>query len=626
MRIKKKREETPLHELCNALCSDESAKIFRNQIDMFQTLIPFLSDQLTYGVKNYKPYNVDSLIEDIKRFLLLKYENMITGIRKDPEDNERNLYSCMHRYIINNIANRDTTRSNIYEKNKRSEDKYSIREMSFYSMDSSNLDAAFLKNNGQMGVNINHIIMNRRSLPKELKKVFQDNNEDYSILIYRCFWMLQYHCIYYGNENELKCYQISRNLNRNDFQTSRFIELFKINQTKAVAIYNSLQTHCRKYSHYFETGKNKISFLSLARVIVDVIIEQLNLQGRISLEKIKNTDMLENSMTKVTEAKQFEDYQNFLGGYGTDSYDRWCMLKKFAPINCYAAEEMASAYYWGKSYVIRSRKDFEVEQDYNKAIEWFIKAIEMSDPPMQTACWSLGSALLNRKYSSEEEYNEAEKKALAYFNMVRDYPAIDNAVAKLLFRDGDRMYSKWNGDPDIYEDILIKYLSAIRLADKAGQMHWFFGHNQIALFLKRHASDIRLLDDLSSRLELSVPFDIESQLTKSASYGNPWALKQLSVFMLEKGERDKAKELMEEAIEAKYDAAFYELAMRFYDRGSAEWVKYLKNASDLGFPRATYELMLEEKDKKRKDKFRKLCLQQAYAEKHLDIELIGKID
>lgn len=625
MRTKEKKEETPLHELSIALCSDNSARIFQNQIDMFQSLIPFLSNQLGFEVKNYKPYSVDSLIEDIKRYLFFKYDNMISGVRSEPSDAEKELYSCMHRYIINNIANRDTSSVGIGVIGKET-DKFIIKKMSFYNMDSSNLDAAFLKNEGQIGVNINHMIMNRRPLPKGLKKVFRENDADYSLLIYRCFWLLQYHCTYFGNEDELTKYLISRDLKRDEFQNSGCTEVFKINQTKAVAIYNSLQSHCGKYSQYFKTGKKKITFLSLARVIVDVIIEQLNLQGKVSLEKVKNADMLENSLTRVTEAKQFEDYQNYLGGFGTDSYDRWCMLKQFAPINCYAAEEMASAYYWGKSYIIRARKDFEVEQDYNKAIEWFIKAIEMSDPPMPTACWSLGYTLLNRTYSSEDEYKEAEKKAFEYLNMVKDYPAIDNTIAVHLFRDGDKMFSKWNGDPSLYEDILVKYLSAIRLADKAGQMHWFYGHNQIAMFLKRHASDTVLLDDLRKRLELSVPLDVEAQLTKSASYGNPWALKHLSILLLEKGEKEKALELMEQAAEANYDAALYEMALRFYERGSERWIKLLKKASELQFPKATYELMLEEKDKKRKEELKALCLQQAYAEKKLDTELISKLD
>jgi len=67
MRTKEKKEETPLHELSIALCSDNSARIFQNQIDMFQSLIPFLSNQLGFEVKNYKPYSVDSLIEDMDK-------------------------------------------------------------------------------------------------------------------------------------------------------------------------------------------------------------------------------------------------------------------------------------------------------------------------------------------------------------------------------------------------------------------------------------------------------------------------------------------------------------------------------------------------------------------------------
>lgn len=130
MRTKEKKEETPLHELSIALCSDNSARIFQNQIDMFQSLIPFLSNQLGFEVKNYKPYSVDSLIEDIKRYLFFKYDNMISGVRCEPSDAEKELYSCMHRYIINNIANRDTSSVGIGVIGKET-DKFIIKKNVF---------------------------------------------------------------------------------------------------------------------------------------------------------------------------------------------------------------------------------------------------------------------------------------------------------------------------------------------------------------------------------------------------------------------------------------------------------------------------------------------------------------
>lgn len=166
----------------------------------------------------------------------------------------------------------------------------------------------------------------------------------------------------------------------------------------------------------------------------------------------------------------------------------------------------------------------------------------------------------------------------------------------LKIRDGDELYSEWDGDPVKYEAILVQYLSAIRLADSAGKNHWLYGHNQIAYFLERHSEDTKLIEDLKKRLEqiesyenkLCVPFELEPQLTKAASYGNPWALKHLALYKLEKGEKELAKQLLEQAAEATYDSAYYELATHFYERGSEKWKELMQTASQLSYPIAIY--------------------------------------
>ena len=84
------------------------------------------------------------------------------------------------------------------------------------------------------------------------------------------------------------------------------------------------------------------------------------------------------------------------------------MIKRFAPTNCYAAEELADIYYWGRTFVVRRDDYYDVESDYEKAAEWYQKAIENSNPPLQSACWSLGYTLRNIRYKTDAERKAAE--------------------------------------------------------------------------------------------------------------------------------------------------------------------------------------------------------------------------
>ena len=628
--MKKKDHDTPLHKLCLALCSEKTSKFFENQVVMYQFIVPFISNQFSFISGNYQPASIDELIGDIKKYLFFMYESMLTGDKKEPDPSEKEMFSNMHRFIYNNAANRDSRPSDNDKKDNLDKAQNVIRDMNYRNMTKEKLEVHFIFNGSSLVNNTNKIIMNHRFLPKKFIDMFNDDTEDYSVILYRCFWLLQYYYVYYGNEGDLSTYSVNRELNKNT--SSGIIDYFYINRLQANKVYKSLKTNCGSYSDFFKAEHDGIySFLSLARIIIDVMIEQMNLRENFSVKKVKSADVIHTNKVSVTEAQQFEDYQSYLGGYGTDSYDRLCLLRMFAPKNCYAAEELATAYYWGKSYVVREKKTYEIEKDYNKAAEWFQKAIELSDPPMQTACWSLGYTLINIRYDTEEENKEAERKAIEYFKLAGDYPAAYNKLAQYMFRDGEKLYSKWKKEenPVLYEDILVQFLSAIRLADEAGKKHWFFGHNQIAIFLMNHRTDKKdekLIENLKDRLNLSIPFDIESQLKKSASYGNPWALKHLALYKLENGEKQEAKALLEKAAEAGYDAAIYELAMRFYDKGSEKRTELLEKASCLSYPIATYELMLEENDLERKENLKTLCRQQVYSGKKLNLELVKELE
>ena len=194
---------------------------------------------------------------------------------------------------------------------------------------------------------------------------------------------------------------------------------------------NALLERCRGYSAFFHDGKqNTINLLSLSRIILDTIAEQVSLRQIINIDRLTDAAVLMNSEKRnIPELEQYLEYQQFLGGFGDSSYDRYNMLLKFAPNNCYAAHELASVYFFGKTHFLSSKNTFEVEQSYNNAAEWYLKSIEKSTPPLKGSCWSLGYTLLNMRYDTEAESMTAEKKAMEYMKLAGDYPPAQNHLA-----------------------------------------------------------------------------------------------------------------------------------------------------------------------------------------------------
>ncbi len=565
-------------------------------------LIPFMSDQLISFSNSYAPVSVDDLVSDIRRYLIHMYEHP----GGNPESDEAKRFPAMHRYIYDNLANRD-----------------SELKMPPYIGDANRLSVTELRGAANLESNISNTINDRRALPKKWTRLLRSET-GYMPLLYRCFWLLQYYFVYYARA----ICAISHFSSPASHSATQFVEYFPLRPEKSVNVFNALDEHCWAYSTVFCGLKNKaVDLISLSRIILDVIIEQVALRQQIDIDKIADASLYVNKdEPEVTELRQYTEFQQYVNGYGSDSYDRYNMLLKFAPTNCYAADELATMYYWGKTYWLSDNNYFELEQSYEKAAEWYVKAIENSHPPLQSSCWSLSYALTNIRCETEEERALAEKKAIEYLQLAGEYPAAYNRIAFFLFRDAEALYKAWDGDPSRYEDILVQLLSAIRLADRAGAMHWFYGNNQIASFLIRHEKDGRLLSDLSKRLALHVPFDAEAQLMHSVSYHNPWALKHLAIYYIDHGRKTEAKSLLLEAMDANYNAAYYEMARHFHKKGSEEWRKLMDTASKLSYPHATYELAAEASNLSERARLIALCQQQLYSAKQLDTVLLNELD
>ena len=570
---------------------------------MYQLIIPFISDQLTSFSSQYAPASVDDLISDIRRYIVFMYENP----GHNAEKAEESAFSTMHRYIYDNIANRD-----------------SGLKMEPYLGRKDILSVTELRGAGNLESNISNVIKDRRAMPKKWEKLLRANSANYTPILYRCFWMLQYYFVYYDRD---VC-TISRTDKPVSHAASQFIEYFPLTEKKSSCVFSALDEFCYPYTAFFHDNiGGMIDLLSLSRVILDVIIEQINLRQRIHLDRIADASLfIKHDEQTMTEPEQLAEFRKYVDGFGSDAYDRYNMLLKFAPTNCYAADELATMYYWGKTYWIRDNNYFELEQNYEKAAEWYIKAIENSNPPLQSSCWSLSYTITSLKHDTEDERKAAEDKAIEYLKLAGEYPAAYNRIAWFLFRDAEELFKEYGYDTPYYNDTLIQFLSAIRLADRSGAMHWFYGNNQIALFLIRHKNDDKLLHDLKSRLDLHVPFDAQSQLEYAVSYHSPWALKHLALLYIEKNRRSEAMELLKEAMEANYNSAFYEAAKAFHKAGSTKWKELMTKASNLSYCPATYELAVNEVALDEKERLTSLCRQQLLSEKELNTTLLAKLD
>lgn len=595
-----KKELLPLEKLCEALCKKGDANLFRNQIVLYRLLIPFISDDLQQCNNTYAPVTVDDLISDIRRYLVYIYENPGKCMDKSTIDR----FSSMHCFIYNNLTL-----------------NHESKLPSFGYMDKELLATNKFDN---LASNINSTIKNRRPLPKSLTSVLCRYADDKEILLYRCFWMLQYYFVYYKRD---VC-TVNRTASGMLYMTRECTELYRLSEDRRAAVLDSLKENCGSFLDYIsKLDKNSLDILSLSRIIIDVIICQANKWKRakaipiIGLERIP-----EIKDEAITEKEQYIFYRTCIDGFGIDSYDRYVILCKYAEDNCYAANELATAYYWGKSYFVQSNNYFVVKQDYEKAREWFEKAIKKSSPPLKNACWMLGCTLANMSYSSQEERAAARNTAVAYLEMAGEYPAAINRRAKYLFREANELYSLYSDDEEQYGNILNKFEEAIILADKAASMHCFYGNNQIADFLNNHMKDNRLISDLRERLTLNTPLDVEAQLLKACSYNSAWAQKYLAVFYIKNGEKDKAQPLLIKSMKSGYNSAYYEMAKNFCEKESKEWFEYMHHASRYSQANATYELLMVEKDLTEKMRLIALCKQQILSYRILDTELLNEVN
>lgn len=205
---------------------------------------------------------MDDLISDIRRYLSFMYHHP----GKNITTTEVSTFSDMHRYIYDNLANRD-----------------SGLKMSPYQGDVALLSVTQLRGESNLESNISSTIKDRRALPKKWEKLLRDNAENFASILYRCFWMIQYYIVYYERE---VC-TISPMEKPLSHASSQFIEFFPLKDRKSKNVLQALETYCCSYSSYFaDNSLESLDLLALSRIIIDVIICQINLRKRIQVNSI----------------------------------------------------------------------------------------------------------------------------------------------------------------------------------------------------------------------------------------------------------------------------------------------------------------------------------------------------
>ena len=289
--------------------------------------------------------------------------------------------------------------------------------------------------------------------------------------------------------------------------------------------------------------------------------------------------------------------------FGNRNIDRFFALRRLADTNAVAANELACVYYYGAEYLCVDEGEgsdgwFRVERDYELAARYFQKAAAW-DPPVTSACWSLGHMALNRKIAGLDG-EEADRLAETYFQYAadQDFTAAHNSLGLLEQKRGDRLLERL---PRLTEqeraEMLAHYRQALELWDRAGQSGWPYGHINVAEFLARADYRRHVLPLLGPELRLEGPMDPAGRWQLAADQGNLWAMNCLALLKCSQGDLDEARQLWEQAAAWNYPTARLNLALRLYapDGLTPDPEAYRTNleaAAHLGSAQASYQLAL----------------------------------
>lgn len=551
------QDETPLKLLSKVLCGASNFAIFENQTEFYQIIIMFSSNKIngSYGFST-----TDELIPHIKKYLRALYENKSTTE-----------YSYLHKAICQNILNQpvDYVFNHCYGNNLT------------YLSEISNLDIRF---------NINKIINNQRKLTKAWICEYARNQNNIDVIIHRIFWLLQYFYVYYAHNTD----DITKN---NALITyGDYIEFFTIPYDKKKILYKNLLDNCGNLSN---TLKNidvyHITTHILSRIIFDIIESHLNYINHIPLSYLNTAidSSFDSSRNIASYSEQLNEFINHIDAFGDRTLDRLHILEEYADNNFYAANELGGLYFFGADMLFGPNNHYILEPDYKKAIYYYLKAIHNSNPPYPVSCWSIGYIIVNG-YCSEDCYENNIAEAMKYFKMAGNYAPAYNNIAQILLKEAEIKLNDYKEKTSLttkyYINIINKFVEALEMSKKAADNKWFYGHNVIAQFIRKHKQDTKLLLDIKDKISFPNEFNTFFQLKASAKYKNPWAMHELALYYKDNNQLSAAESILLEACSFEYNKAFYTLAMDFYS--NQKRIDFLIESSNRNYPFASYELAL----------------------------------
>lgn len=297
---------------------------------------------------------------------------------------------------------------------------------------------------------------------------------------------------------------------------------------------------------------------------------------------------------------QRQEFLHLADCYGTYNADRFFALKRLAEMNVWAAAELGNSYYYGVSYKAVNEGEgnngvLKIDSDKDMAARYY-KMAATCNPPLVSACWSLGYMIFNRMFEDISE-EDADELAMGYFRyaMEQEYLPAFNSVGLMELRRAREYWQQKTRTDTEQENMLAGFIRGLEMCDKAGCGGWVYGHINVAEWLSNPAFGKEIWPQIQDKVHLQGPVQVRERWKAAADLNNLWAMNQLALYDYRNGDLYEAEETWKRAASVHYSEASLNLALHIYGAGKSkeDIVRYrlcLEQASSDGSARASYEL------------------------------------
>lgn len=332
----------------------------------------------------------------------------------------------------------------------------------------------------------------------------------------------------------------------------------------------------------------------LANVVYEVLLTHLTRLQEEYYPMPENDDR-----PRVDLRQQLEEYARKVDCYGTYNADRFFALQRLAETNVVAANALGDIYYYGAQYQEvdeggGSHGVLRIEMDRDAAAHYYKKAAGCN-PPITSACWSLGYLIWNHMFG--DVGTEAEELAMSYFRQAleQEYLPAFNSVGLIYFAKADALYKKTDRSGSDEEEMLSWYGKAMEACDKAGCGGWVYGHINVAEHLEDPAFMREIWPRIRERVTLAGPINVRERWKRAADQNNLWAIHKLALLDCHSGDLSQAIAGWERAAALHYPAAGLYLAQMVYAPGrpledEERYQRWLEQASADGSAAASLAL------------------------------------